>query len=388
MAWPRARAAALLLLFLRGSSALAATTLPSNDVMLSNTPSSEAVGVPVLNISSNDNEYGACFNPPTPRRGLYPAKEQDCLNAAEEVFYIKNPFRDATFGRTARSAFRLPKVVRNRTCVISIDVMNDADTDVFKPWLVYATARALAHECTQGAFPFGGRAMAGPLMVVDVLVFGRVWPLESGRVEPVVLESPVVTTRGRLGSGDPSLPNETSFNLADRLVGKTTSRTESLGLSARELGGTLKCYDPPLPRERVWSINVKDCEMAADAIFGDRAPEQSYTFSRAKVATKFHYPLPATFRYKSCVVHLDMNNNSDQDTVRLRIVEATAWVLAHKCSGEETSVEQYGGRATVGVGSKDLINVWVYGRPWPPTFDAANVTTLALVQSAPLTDSE
>lgn len=135
-----------------------------------------------------------------------------------------------------------------------------------------------------------------------------------------------------------------------------------MGLNVPDLGGALECFDPPLPRERAWRINVKDCEIASDAISGDRERGQKYTFSREPVATEFYYPLPATFRYRSCVVLLDMNNNNDQDTVRLSIVEATAWVLAHKCSGEERSVDQYGGRATVGVGAKHLINVWVYGK--------------------------
>ena len=67
-----------------------------------------------------------------------------------------------------------------------------------------------------------------------------------------------------------------------------------------------------------------------------------------------------------------MNNDGDQDTVRLRIVEATAWVLAHKCSDEEKPVDRYGGRATVGVGAKDLIIVWVYGRLWPPPVVVTN----------------
>lgn len=361
MAPLRARAAALLLLFLYGFFAVA-DSIQSNFSNLSNASSSDVASLSVVNNSSNSNEYDDCFDRATPHRGLYPAKEQDCLNAAEEILDFRDPFYPITFARRDNVGFRLPKVVRNGTCVISIDVMKDADKDKFKPRLVYTTAMDIAHRCTHGDFPFGGRTMVGPKKVVDVLVFGRV-------VEPAT------------ASGESSLLNKISLSSTEPSV---TSPGRTLGLNAPDLGGGLECSDPPLPRERAWMINFKDCEMASNEIFGDRARDQKYTFSRETIATKYYFPLPAKFTYRSCVVLLDMNNNSDQDTVRLSIVEATAWVLAHKCSGEEKSVDQYGGRATVGVGARNLINVWVYGRPVGVT----NVTSLVLAQPAPLIDSE
>ncbi|KAL9124361.1 MAG: hypothetical protein Q9175_008229 [Cornicularia normoerica] len=386
MARPRAWVAALLLLSLYDFSAFAAS-LRSNTSSLSNTSFSNAVGLLILNDSSNNYNYNDCFNPATPRRGLYPVLEQDCLNAAQELFSTRNPFQPTTFARRNNVGFRLPKVFRNGTCVISIDVMNDNDKDRFKPWLVYSTAVDIAHRCTQGAFRFGGRLMTGPEKVVDVLVFGRVWPPEKGVLEPTVSESAAVVARERLASGDSSLLNKTLLDLTKPSVANASSLDESLDLNSPRFGVILECSDPPLPRERAWPIDFKDCEIATNAIYGDRDRNQKYTFSRAPVATEFYYPLPATFRYRSCVVHLDINN-SDQDTVRLTIVEATAYVLAHKCSGKERSVDQYGGRATVGVGAKGLINVWVYGRPWPPPFGATNVTGLVLAQPAPLIVSE
>ena len=150
------------------------------------------ISLPFLNVSSNANEDGDCSDPAKPRRGLFPANEQDCVNAANEMFYFTDPFRLILFARAPRAGFKLPKVFRNGTCVISIDVVNDADRDRFKPWLI-----------------------------------------------------------------------------------------------------------------------------AADAIIGDRRPNQKYTFSRESVATEFYYPLPASFRYRTCIVLLDMNNDGDQDTVRL-----------------------------------------------------------------------
>lgn len=353
-----------------------AVSLQLNVSSLLNTSSSDAVILWNLNNSSNNDD---CFNPPTPRRGLYPAEEQDCLNAAHDLYNVRDPFHPITFARRNNVGFKLPKVFRSGTCVISIDLLDDRESDKFKPILVYTTAVDIAHRCTQGAFRLGGRTRAGPKKVVDVLVFGRVWPLKNGTVEP---GSAVVVAREW---GDPSLPTLNETGIA---VPNTTSLGESLGLNASELSGALECADPPLPRERAWPISFADCEVATDATLGDRDRNQKYTFSRAPVVTKFYYHLPATFRYRTCVVHLDMNNNNDQDTVRLSIVEATAWVLAHKCSGEEKSADQYGGRATVGVAAKDLINVWVYGRIWPPPVGTSNMTSLALNQPALLIDSE
>ncbi len=387
MALTRARVVALALLALHGTSTLAAT-LRSNSLSQANTSSSDVVGLSVLNISPNNDEYADCFNPATLPRGLYPAEHEDCLEAVKQLFYVKPPFRSTTFARRPGAGFKLPTVVRNGTCVISIDVMHDTDEDIFKPLLMYATARELALRCTQGAFRYGGRSLTGPKMVVEVLVFGRIRPLENGDSELVASDSAVVVTGEQLTSRDLSLLNESSLELTEPTMAKPASRGEILNLNNPVPFGSLQCYDPPLPRERAWPIDIKDCETATEAIFGEKQVDQKYTFSREPVATKFYYPLPATFRNRSCVVHIDMNNKGDQDTVRLSIVEATAWVLAHKCCGEEQSVEQYGGRGTVGGGSKGLINVWVYGRPWPPPAGASNMTSLVLAQPPPLIESE
>ena len=206
--------------------------------------------------------------------------------------------------------------------------------------------------------------------------------LDNGVSKPVASESTVSIAGERVNSRDLRLVNETSLRLTEPSVAENINHIIISDLNS------LNCYDPPLPRERAWAINVQDCEMASVAIFEDRQPDKEYTFSRESVATNFYFHLPATFSYRSCVVHLDMNNDSDRDVVRLSIVEATAWVLAHKCSGEESSVEQYGGRATVRGGSGGLVHLWVYGRLWPSPISAKNRTGLVQAQAAPLIDSE
>lgn len=384
---PRAQAVTLLLLALHGISTFAAT-LPSNISSLSDTISPDAVSLPILNVSPNVGEYSDCFNPATPRRGLYPAKLDDCLGAVHTLSHIKDPWRRVIFARRKRIGFTLPKVVRNGTCVISIDVMNDADSDIMWPQIVYTKAKEIALECTQGDFRFGGRAKTGPKMVVDVLVFGRVWPLEDGAVEPIASESAVIVAEERLTSRDSSSQYKPPpRTMAPSGIDKK-GHDSNLSLNDLRLGAELKCYDPPLPRERIWPIDVSDCEMATSAFVGSRPLSQKYTFSREPIATKYYYHLPTTNSYRSCVVHLDMNNDDDQDTVKLATVEATAWVLAHKCCGEEKPAQQYGGWGTVNTGSQGLINVWVYGRLWPPRVGPTNVTALTLARPASLIDSD
>lgn len=383
----RARAAALLLLALHGFSAFAATLRP-RVFSVSNTTSSDAISLPILNNLSNHDGYGDCSNPATSRRGLYPAKQEDCFNAAKELFYVEEPFRAITFARSSNVGFKLPQVARNGTCVISIDVINNTDMDKFEPVLLYIAAWEIVSRCTQGTFRYGGKITTGPKKVVDVLVFGRAWRLDDRAAEPVNSKGVVAAAGEHLTSRDSRLMNEPSFTSSRSSVVNNTSRNDLLRLNAVEARSSLKCYDPPLPRERAWPIDVKDCEIAAYAIIGDRQSDKKYTFSREPIVTEFYYPLPATYRFRSCVVRLDTNDDRDQDTARLSTVEATAWVLAHKCSGEESSVEKYGGLGTVGVGSEGLINVWVYGRLWPPPVGATNVSTLVLARPASLIDSK
>ena len=387
MAAPRARAASLLLLALHFYSIFAAFPL-LNSFNLSNTSSSDAPSLSILNIPSNDISHDDCFNPTASHRELHPVRFNDCFNALKELYEFQNPFRPVIFARRKHVGFKLPNIFRSGSCVISIDVLKDADSDRFRPILVHSKARDIALRCTEGTFRFGGRAKAGPLNVVDVLVFGREWPPEPGAVEPAGLDGDVVVARELLDGPSSNSLKEHSPSLTESSLVNDTGRNNKLSLYASEKGADLKCYDPPLPRERVWPIDVKDCEMAGGAIIGGRRGDQKYTFSRELIDTKLYYALPATYRYKSCIVHLDMNNDSDQDTVRLSIVEATAWVLAHKCSGEEVPVERYGGWGKVAVGSKGLIQVWVYGRLWPAPAVAQNVTSLVLTRPASSRDSE
>ena len=344
--------------------------------------------VPVAN-DTGMSEYENCFDPPMPRAGLYPTNLEDCWYAAQALLDDQDPYRQRTFKRPGRGmpGTKLPIVIRHDTCVISIDVFNDVEKDHISPWQLYTATFDLARDCTQGLHRLGGRTTVGPKKVINVTVCGRFRPVLIGASEPApsgtaLIEAREAAENSRMSviAHPQSAPIESSvknisslrgsLSLTATPIGLTDSAASSLGL----LGSGPQCYDPPLPRERAWPIDFEDCEEATLAIVGDRDRRRDYTFSHQIIPTKYYYPLPTTLRYKTCVIRLDMINDQDQDTVRLGYVEATAWVLAHKCSGGEVPSEEYGGRTTVGLQSRNLINIWVYGRLWPPPLAESNST--------------
>lgn len=344
--------------------------------------------IPVVNTTNVSDPY-ECFSLPPHGQELYPTNLRDCVNAAQDLIQNREPYRLVAFARNARAGYRLPKVVRDGTCVISVDVLDDDDTDILTPWHVYTTAVNFAQRCTQRPYILGGRMTVAPKRVVNIVMFGRLWPPMAGIVEPEVSDAAPVEERAQAGSSALTLvqPNPPAPSIIENIVPldmpslntSILASTNSSRLPLPSLNGIPECNDPPLPRERAWPIDFLDCEAATYAIVGDRDRTAEYTFSRKPLTIENHYPLPTTLRYKTCVILLDMINDQEDDTVRLTYVESTAWVLAHKCSGLEKGTEEYGGRVTVGVGAKDLINIWVYGRIWPPPLEGVNSTASAVV---------
>lgn len=336
--------------------------------------------VPIVN-SASDNKNGDCFDPPTPRAALYPTNFGDCSNAARGLMQDIDPFKSFTFARKGKVGYRLPKVVRNGTCVISLDVTNDDDRDCFKPLNAYIATVDIISRCTRRKYNLGGRTLVGPGNVLNVVVFGRIWPSVNGTIAS---NTALLVERAQPSGSPTALLYTPQSSLATSATGKTTGYAQQLGfngtsLTSPTLRGIPECFDPPLPRERSWPIDFEDCEQATFAIIGGRDRYQEYTFSRKPLTTDFYYPLPTTLRYRTCVILVDMISDQDEDTVRLGYVESTAWVLAHKCSGYETPREEYGGRMTVGMNSKNLINIWVYGRLWPPPIRSSNSSNVLLL---------
>ena len=119
-----------------------------------------------------------CFDASADPR-LIPAQMEDCLEGALQIRQVGSLTRPLTFSRQSRGIFQLPHVFRSGTCVISVDVVHDADRDTFPLWVINNAALDLAMECVGQSFHVGGKKFVGPNQVVYVMVFGRHWPPAS-----------------------------------------------------------------------------------------------------------------------------------------------------------------------------------------------------------------
>ena len=366
-----------------------------------------------------DFEYH-CFDRSFASR-LFPATHQDCLNAAQEIL-LQDEDSLRIFARTgSNNVFKLPWVARNGTCTISLDVVDDKDRDTFTPGIAFAAAVKLTSECTNGDNEIdncglGGKSYLGPRKLVTLTVLGmrsshlegdekiaetisnisnsrtnvtgegyqnRSYSENASHLDRrrIVRPSPISRSARDLGEDLMSSMMLDKQNVSASIVNDSTNNVPGEGRShlsnttimdsggppaphTLSVGGVPECYDPPTPRERLYPVEFLDCEKATVQIVGGRNKEFYYIFTRKLIRDRFYYPLPKKYTYGSCVVYLDMVNDSVQDKVKLRFVEASAYVLAHKCSGQEKAPFKYGGSMTVGVGANNLIRVYVYGT-WP-----------------------
>lgn len=133
---------------------------------------------PTLPRVSSLKEGEDCFNASADPR-LIPALMEDCLEGALQIRQVGSITRNLVFSRHSRGIFPLPQAFRSGTCVISVDVVHDADKDIFPLWVVNNAALDLMMECVGGSFHVGGKKFVGPNQVVYVMVFGRHWPPAS-----------------------------------------------------------------------------------------------------------------------------------------------------------------------------------------------------------------
>lgn len=378
--------------------AIPALSLPQNAAHANGTSFNSTSTATAL----SDTLGGDCF---TDARLLL-ASHSDCLNAANLVLKaFRYPHRPYYFARQSNLEFMLPQVFRYGTCVISLDVAKDDEDDVFMPWEAFSNAVGLATKCFGIGEGLGGKIFIGPKKVVYMIVFGRKWPPVVGEEEggaDVAIEGMSLTSAaGREVNGGvsttmniSSLANPPSSQeqiasddsvldvgppVLDQVAGERSAQNISVSVlnGSSVMQGPMVCYDPPLPRERLFPYESSDCDRASQKIVGNRQKWDAYIFSRKRPSySPRWYEMPATFTHKTCVIHVDMANDKDEDFVRVNYVEASAWVLAHKCSGEEVAQQKYGGYMTVGVGGNHLIWVHVYGRPWPPRAEDRSVPSL------------
>ena len=329
-----------------------------------------------------------CFDKSLASR-LFPAQHTDCANAVKNILHVaKRNFAFYTFARDGRPAFKLPWTARHGTCIVSLDVVGDEDREYMTPWKVYAAAMGLANVCVNGQNVLGGKLAFEPNNVLVLMVFGRQWPVVKEEIpsKALFLGAPNTSTIDNKESQDRSQSLDTRGLMLQRSDHETLDRplllapredgpptlnvsTTELNMSSSpvitSLGGVPTCYDPPMQRERLYPIDISECEKASVQIIGNRDKFDQYIFSRRKMQVPFYFQMPARFSYGRCTVVLDMENDFDIERVRLAYVESSTWVLAHKCSGEEIPEFIYGGSMTVGVGANDLIRIHVYARSAP-----------------------
>ena len=407
-------------------------SVPANPQSISIGSAIGAPGSGHSNVSSITAIADHCFEQSLYPR-LLPANHQDCTIAIEEILqHDHHSLTPRTFSRSRGTIFRLPWFARYRTCVVSLDVINDEDSDFFPPWMVYTAAVSLANACVDtdhnvGGRGLGGKMTVGPRNLVILMVFGRKWTVEEDDEEVGVLVLNGSDSKNVVARSELRFPLEQSHVISREAAASQTSsialhsesgkqdgpdvrRSRNLSRSSANgsvidtvsadgeqdlntiaiksnmssvlglpsLGNEIKCYDPPMQRERLYPISISDCEQATIQIIGDRDKYKYYIFSREAIKSPFYYPMPARYEYGSCVVLLDMENDDDVERVRPVYVESSAWVLAHKCSGKEIKQYKYGGSMTVGVGANDLIRIHVYGT-WPRSSD--ETPTLSLSQN-------
>ena len=320
----------------------------------------------------NTNDYQGCFDHPSPLAGLYQTKLSDCKSAAKDLIQGFKPYEPIMFARKYKARFKLPQVVRSGSCLLSIDVLGDKDYDFLMPIVVQLAAVDLARRCTQGLHHSGGgRTVVGPKQVVNVVVsFGKLSqrPRVAARQQP---DNNKLTNPLELPSSNSSAePSASTAPLSsDKNPIPNTPSTPIQGHNhppPSNLTSLLTCSSPPLPTQRLWPITYADCDAAIQSLIGFRDLRTSYRFGRSPDPGLYTYQLPATFRYGSCTIYLDMKNADDVDTVMLGDVAGTARRLAYACSGLLVGWERYGGYVTVGISGRDLIVIWIYGRRWPP----------------------
>lgn len=350
------------------------------------------LATPSLVNASNLDAGAMCFEMPKAYEIRGAADQRDCYQAADEMIEGKPRGMPLTFGRNSDATFHLPATFNYGTCYIFVDVLNAGDEDTFELWTLYGVVLDVANRCTmspdQATNIWGGKGTAGPRGLVNVYIAGMASP-ETVPV-PTTSGNAHVVTRAHAESKASNISDASSVGpdvpILEALAsggkpGLNTSTNISNGWSASiitRLGGELTCYDPPLPREMLYPYVSSDCDEANDQIIGSRNKWAPYIFSRKPSTDPHWYQLPVKYTYGSCVIFIDMKNDKDEDSVRVTYVASSAWVLAHKCSGEENPEYRYGGFMTVSVGAADLISINVYGRPsgQSPTLAVSQNTSL------------
>ena len=103
--------------------------------------------------------------------------------------------------------------------------------------------------------------------------------------------------------------------------------------------------------------------MAAFIVAAKLSPSTEVTFQRNSGK---QFPLPTTFSAQTCVIWLDMVNETAQDTFEIQEIFEVATVTTMQCAIPPNS---YGGKTVVG--PKKVMEFMMFGRTWPFDEDGA-----------------
>ncbi len=121
-----------------------------------------------------------------------------------------------------------------------------------------------------------------------------------------------------------------------------------------------ECYEPKIGR---LPINFKDCQDAASQINPD-FKTQFFTFGRQSSEDPNYIKLPKSYRSGTCIIYLDMLQDTDQDLLTLPMVWKATTHLANECVGQQAeSALRLGG--ILGIPPRNLLHVVIFGRKYP-----------------------
>lgn len=130
-------------------------------------------GTSIVNVTNALEDLIGCFRQAPPNESpLYRTNFIDCFNAEQKIA-AHDTHRPIDFRRNDSSTFILPNSFTYRTCVIFLDMVSADAEDIFYVGQVRDVVIDTARKCTALPKALGGRGMAGPRKLMEVLVLGR-----------------------------------------------------------------------------------------------------------------------------------------------------------------------------------------------------------------------
>lgn len=153
---------------------ISATPLQLHLPTLVNSASLNSTSLSINNTTLLDDYY--CFSPLPDR---LPTTYNDCAAAALEM-KTSTDTEVHTFGRGSSATYKLPKSFYSGTCVVTLDMAYDDQTDKLTLREIQDAAFTLALRCATGSvFNVGGIIAVGSKKVLHVTILGTVAPSTS-----------------------------------------------------------------------------------------------------------------------------------------------------------------------------------------------------------------